>query len=72
MATLTIRIKEDLKEKAFKEAEKLGIPLTFVVTNSLMNFVKSRKIVIGESEIMEVTPLIQKKMNKIGKVLSRL
>ena len=72
MATLTIRIKDDLKEKSFKEAEKLGVPLTFIITTSLMNFVKSRKIVIGEEEVIEVTPLIQKKMDKIGKALSKL
>ncbi len=56
MTTLTIRIKEDLKNKAFNQAEKLGIPLTLVVINALENFVKSPRIVIGEPEMIEFTP----------------
>ncbi len=72
MTTLTIRIDENLKKKAFIEAEKLGIPLTLVVTNTLMNFVKSPKIIIGEPEVMVVTPSIQKKMDKIGAILSKI
>jgi antitoxin component of RelBE/YafQ-DinJ toxin-antitoxin module len=71
MTTLTVRIKEDLKNKAFHQAEKLGIPLTLVVVNALENFVKSPRIVIGEPEIIEVTPAIQEKMNKIAKLLSK-
>ena len=64
MTTLTIRIKDDLKNKAFNQAEKLRVPLTFVVINALENFVKSPRIVIGEPELIEVTPAIQKKMDK--------
>jgi len=71
MTTLTVRIKEDLKNKAFSQAEKLGVPLTLVVTVALENFVKSPRIVIGEPEVVEVTPSIQKKMDKIGKLLSK-
>ncbi len=70
MTTLTIRIKEELKDKAFSQAEKLGVPLTLVVINALENFVKSPRIVIGEPETLEVTPAIQKKMDKIAKLLS--
>jgi len=71
MTTLTVRIKEDLKNQAANQAEKLGIPLTLIVTNALRNFVKSPRIVIGEPEIIEVTPAIQKKMDKVDKLLSK-
>lgn len=69
MTTLTIRIQEDLKSKAADQAEKLGIPLTLIVTNALRNFVESPRIVIGEPEVLEVSPAIQKKMDKVAKLL---
>lgn len=72
MTTLTIRIDEDLKKKAFQEAEKLGVPLTLIVTNTLVNFIKSPKVTIGEVEVMEVTPLLQRKMDKIGRILTKI
>lgn len=71
MTTLTIRIEEELKTKAFNRAEKLGIPLTLVVKNALRNFVETSKVVIGEPETVIVTPKIQKKMDKIGSILSK-
>jgi len=69
MTTLTIRIEDDLKAKASKQAEKLGIPLTLIVKNALKNFVEAPKIVIGEPETIVITPGIQKKMDKIGALL---
>lgn len=72
MTNLTIRVDENLKNKAAKEAEKLGISLTFVVTNALRNFVESPKIIIGEAETLVVTPEIQGKMDIIGMVLEQL
>ncbi len=71
MTTLTIRIEDDLKSKAAKQADKLGVPLTLIVKNALRNFVESPKIVIGESEAIVVTPEIQTKMDKIGELLSK-
>ncbi len=71
MTTLTIRIDEDLKNKAFSQAEKMGIPLTLVLKNALKNFVETQRVVIGEPETITVTPKIQKKMDKIGKLLSK-
>ena len=71
MTTLTIRIEDDLKSKAAKQAEKLGIPLTLIVKNALRNFVESPKVVIGEPETVIVTPGIQAKMDKIGELLSK-
>jgi len=71
MTTLTIRIEDDLKKKAALQAEKLGVPLTLVVKNALKNFVESPRIVIGEPETVLVTPEIQNKMDKIGKLLSK-
>jgi predicted transcriptional regulator len=71
MTTLTVRIKEDLKNKAAHQAEKLGIPLTLIVTTALKNFVDSPQIVIGKPEIIKVTPALQKKMDKVAKLMSK-
>ena len=72
MTTLTIRIDDKLKGKAVKAAEKLGIPLTLIIKNALVNFVKSPQVVIGESETMSVTPAIQKKMDALGRLAAKL
>lgn len=72
MTTLTIRIEDDLKSKAALQADKFGIPLTLIVKNALISFVKSPKIIIGEAETIVVTPDIQAKMDKIGDLLSDL
>jgi hypothetical protein len=71
MTTLTIRIEDELKSKAAKQAEKLGIPLTLIVKNALRNFVETPKVIIEEPETIIVTPDIQAKMDKIGKLLSK-
>lgn len=71
MTTLTIRIEENLKNAAFSQAQELGIPLTLVVKNALKNFVRTRMVVVGEPEGVAVTPSIQKKMDKIGELLSK-
>ena len=71
MTTLTIRIEDELKAKAFSQASKFGIPLTLVIKNALKNFIESPRVVIGEPEIIAVTPDIQKKMDKIGDLLSK-
>jgi len=72
MTTLTIRIEDELKSKAAKQANKLGIPLTLIVKNALVSFVESPKIIIGDTETIVVTPDIQAKMDKIGNLLSKI
>lgn len=69
MSNLTIRIDANLKKRAAKQAQKLGVPLTFIVTTALVNFIDSPKIVIGEPQDVMVTSDIQAKMDKIGKLL---
>lgn len=71
MTTLTIRIDETLKAAAAKQADKLGIPLTLVVKNALVHFIKVPKFTIGEVETIFVSPGIQKKMDRIGALLSK-
>jgi antitoxin component of RelBE/YafQ-DinJ toxin-antitoxin module len=71
MTTLTIRVDEKLKSKAFKQAEKLGVPLTLVVKNALKNFVEHPHIIIGEPEEIPVTKPIQTKMNAIAAELKK-
>lgn len=72
MTTLTIRIEDELKSKAALQADKLGIPLTLIIKNALKNFIETQRVVIGEPEDIAVTPDIQKKMDKIGKLLSKI
>ena len=72
MTTLTLRIEDELKSKAAKQANKLGIPLTLIVKNALVSFVESPKIIIGDTETIVVTPDIQAKMDKIGNLLSKI
>lgn len=71
MTTLTIRIEESLKNQAFNQAEKLGVPLTLVIKSALKNFIQTKQVVIGKPKLMKVTPDIQEKMNKIGILLSK-
>jgi antitoxin component of RelBE/YafQ-DinJ toxin-antitoxin module len=71
MTTLTIRIEENLKTRAFNHAEKLGVPLTLVVKTALKNFIKSKQFIVGEPEKVEVSSKVQLKMDKIGKLLSK-
>lgn len=71
MTTLTIRIENDLKKKAAKQANEFGISLTLIVKNALKNFIASPKFTIGEVETIIVTPKMQKKMDKIGELLSK-
>lgn len=69
MTNLTIRIKDDLKKNALKQAERLGIPVTLVVKVALQDFVRNPRVIIGEPEVLEAPPEIQEKMNKIAKLL---
>ena len=70
MTTLTIRIDEALKMRASAQADKLGVPLTFIIKSALINFIESPKIVIGEPQNVIVTSDLQSKMDKIGELLS--
>lgn len=71
MTTLTIRIDDQLKVKAAKEAAKLGLSLSFIVKNALRNFLESPKLVLGEPEIISLSPLLQKKVNKTALAVSK-
>lgn len=71
MTTLTIRIDETLKAAAAQQAEALGVPLTLIVKNALIHFVEAKQFTVGESEAIIVTPSIQNKMDKIGRLLAK-
>ena len=71
MTNLTIRIEESLKKEAHKQAKILGVPLTLVVKEALVEFVKSKKFTIGAAESVIVTPKIQNKMDEIGMLLAK-
>lgn len=70
MTTLTVRVDEKLKTKAFKQAEKLGIPLTLIIKNALRIFVDHPQIIIGRPEDIEVPKDIQSRMDTIALTLS--
>lgn len=71
MTTLTIRIENNLKKQAAKQAQVLGVPLTLIVKNALKNFIEAPRIIIGEPETVIVGRQIQQKMDKIGRLLSK-
>jgi antitoxin component of RelBE/YafQ-DinJ toxin-antitoxin module len=71
MTTLTIRVDEKLKARAFKQAEKLGVPLTLVVKNALKNFIEYPQVIIVAPQDINVTPKIQKKMDLIAIELNK-
>lgn len=71
MTTLTIRIDEDLKTKAARQAERLGLPLTIIVKNALKQFIANPTVVIGNMEEIAVTPALQAKMDEIGELLAK-
>ena len=70
MSTLTIRIEDELKKNAAKQAKQMGISITLVVKNALKNFVKNPTIVIGEPENVKVSASLQAKMDKVADILS--
>jgi hypothetical protein len=72
MSTLTIRIDEQLKKKAAKRAEKMGVSVSFVVKNALKSFVQNPTIILGEPEEIKMPPHLQKKADKIGQLLGKL
>jgi predicted transcriptional regulator len=71
MTSLTIRVDEKLKAKAFKQAEKLGVPLTLVIKNALENFIEFPQVIIEPPQDIKVTPEIQKKIDSISIELNR-
>ena len=46
---LNVKIDRDIKIKAQKTAAKLGIPLSFVVTQILRNFIYEQEILVFDS-----------------------
>lgn len=71
MPTLTIRLDDQLKAKASKEASRLGISLSFIVKNALLNFLESPEVVIGDPEMIPLTSSMQKKVNKTASAVSK-
>ena len=71
MTTLTIRIDERLKRSAARRAERLGIPLTLVITNALREFSVRPEVHIGRAKSVSVTPAIQSQMDQISVLLGK-
>lgn len=69
MTNLTIRIDQKLKTLASKKAQKLGISVSLVVKSALINFIETEQVIIGKPKVVEVSPLIKNKLQKISKLL---
>ncbi len=66
-----------LKNKAMKKAQSEGVTLKAVLYHALQLYIEDKLkfgLQINESEIetIEVTPSIQKKMDKIGNLLEKI
>ena len=72
MSNLTIRIDDELKKKALKQAKILGIPLSLIIRNAIRDFIKCPGFIIGEPEKVEVDAGLQKKIDRISELLSYL
>ncbi|NIA02253.1 MAG: hypothetical protein GWP15_02625 [Nitrospirae bacterium] len=74
---IVFKADKSLKDKAMKKAQSEGVTLKAVLYNALKLYIEG-KIKFGlqinepEIEILEVTPKIQKKMDKIGTLLEKI
>ena len=72
MSTITIRIEDELKKKAAKQADELGVTLTLIIKNALKNFVSSPKVLIGEPEKVFLTERLQQDLKEFEDLASKI
>lgn len=78
---VVFKTEKALKDEAMKKAQAEGVTLKAVLYNALKLYVEG-KLNFGlqinktdnepEIEVLEVTPQIQKKMDKIGEILNKI
>lgn len=78
---IVFKTEKALKDEAMKKAQSEGVTLKAVLYNALKLYVEG-KLNFGlqinktdnepEIEVLEVTPQIQKKMDKIGELLDKI
>lgn len=74
---IVFKTDEELKKKAMKKAKIEGVTLKAVLYNALKLYTEGKlnfglQISEPEMEVLEVTPKIQKKMDKIGELLDNI
>lgn len=74
---IVFKTDEELKKKAMKKAKIEGVTLKAVLYNALKLYTEGKlnfglQISEPEIEVLEVTPKIQKKMDKIGELLDNI
>ena len=74
---IVFKADKTLKDKAMEKAQSEGVTLKAVLYNALKLYIEGKLnfgLQINESEIetIEVTPAIQKKMDKIGNLLEKI
>lgn len=68
---------KSLKDKAMKKAQSEGVTLKAVLYNALKLYTEG-KLIFGlqikepDVEVLDVTPGVQKKMDKIGELLDKI
>lgn len=70
MKTAVINFKVDpaLKAKAQKRAEKLGVPLSYIIHAQLLNFTRGEKI---ELPAEKMTPHLEKLLDEVAAEIGR-
>lgn len=68
---------KDLKDEAMKKAQSEGVTLKAVLYHALKLYIEGKlsfglQVSEPEIEILDVSPAVQKKMDKIGDVLGKI
>ena len=74
---IVFKADSDLKKQAMEKAQLEGVTLKAVLYNALKLYIEGKlnfglQINEPEVEVLEVTPEIQKKMDKIGDILEKI
>ncbi|MFA6305971.1 MAG: hypothetical protein WC651_04605 [Candidatus Gracilibacteria bacterium] len=74
---IVFKAEKSFKDEAMKKAQYEGVTLKAVLYNALKLYIEGKlnfglQISEPEVETLEVTPEIQKKMDKIGKLLEKI
>ena len=74
---IVFKADKSLKDKAMKKAQSEGLTLKAILYHSLKLYIEGKlnfglQVSEPEAEIIEVTPSVQKKMDKIGNILDKI
>lgn len=77
ISQIIFKADKDLKDEAMKKAQSEGVTLKAVLYHALKLYTEGKlnfglQVSEPEVEVLEVTPSIQKKMDKIGGILDKI